>query len=365
MARQLTLAYPGDLNTLTGGYIYNKRILAELQSLGWDTHTLSLDAQFPAVDDAIKHRSAKQLAQVARDHILVIDGLALGAMGHHTNTIARPFVALVHHPLALESGIDAATAKKLWETERVALALAQSVMVTSEITKQTLVDQYAVAANNITVIEPGVDRPWPLDIDTATPTEPSKPGASGEPKQAVKLLSVGALVPRKGFDVLIKALGQLPDLDWQLTIVGDQTRAPDCATQIKGLIKALKLNNRVNLAGVQTAQQLEKAYARADLFVLASRYEGYGMAYTEALAWGLPVIGTDGGAAVQTLDTPAAMVVPVDDVQALALVLRTLISDADKRNQMRLAAHEHAKGLHSWQAAGQRVAALLEGISLS
>ena len=360
MARQLTLAYPGDLNTLTGGYIYNKRILAELKALGWQTDTLALDARFPAVDEAIKQASAKQLAQVPPGQALVIDGLALGALGNHTKVITqtRPFIALVHHPLALESGIDAATAKTLRETERVALSLAQSVIVTSQITKQTLTDQYDVAADKITVIEPGVDRAGQLGTSGAAATAQKNPNAT-----PVKLLSVGALVPRKGFDVLIAALGRLAELDWQLTIVGDEQRAPACTAHIKDLIQQFGLQSQVTFAGALPAQELAEQYANADLFVLASRYEGYGMAYTEALAWGLPVIGTDGGAAVQTLATAAAKTVPVDDVDQLAQVLRALIVDNRTRAQMRVAAIEHAKYLPSWQDSGSKFSqALTAGI---
>ncbi|MCD8537634.1 MAG: glycosyltransferase family 4 protein [Burkholderiaceae bacterium] len=286
MARELTLAYPGDINTLTGGYIYDKRILAELGALGWTTHTLSLDQRFPAVQDTIKEQSARLLAEVATDRTLVIDGLALGALGQYAKIIKaqRPFVALVHHPLALESGIDPVTAKDLKQSEYEALSEAAHVIVTSQITKQTLIDQYSVTASHITVVEPGVDRP--AELAEMVPTKTSR---SGQTTQSVKLLSVGALVPRKGVDVLITALGQVADLDWQLDIVGDYHRAPAYTDEINALIQKLGLEQKIKLLGAQAAEQLSRLYESADVFVLASRYEGYGMAYTEALAWGLPV----------------------------------------------------------------------------
>lgn len=365
MARELTLAYPGDLNTLTGGYIYDKRILAELQTLGWVTHTLSLDAQFPNVDDSTKQQAAQILSQVDPSHILVIDGLALGALGQHAQKISdqRPFIALVHHPLALESGIDASTARTLMQTERDALALAQSVIVTSNITKQTLIDQYGVPAANISVIEPGVDRPiasgghQPSANQAPGKTTPSN--AQPTPK-TVRLLSVGALVPRKGFDVLIQALAQLSELDWHLTIVGDDQRAPSCTAHLRSLIEQHRLQDRIEMVGALPTEQLGIEYASADLFVLASRYEGYGMAYAEALAWGLPVIGTDGGAAAQTLSTPAAKVVAVNDIDALARALQSLMANPDKHLQMQQAARQHALSLPTWQASARQFAQAIE-----
>lgn len=348
MARGLTLAYPGDLNTLTGGYLYDKRILAELNALGWATHTLSLDDRFPNIDESTARNTALQLAYVDSAHALVVDGLALGALGQHAQTIKdrRPFVALVHHPLALEAGIDPLTARMLHQSEQVALSQAQHVIVTSQITRQTLIDQFTVRPEHISVIEPGVDRP--------NRSNPFNTRSLNRAETAIKLLSVGALVPRKGFDVLINALAELVELDWQLTIVGDDQRSPSCTQAIKALLKQYKLEARVHLVGSQTATQLAKYYEEADLFVLASRYEGYGMAYTEALAWGLPVIGTDGGAAVQTLATPAACLVPVEDTTMLAQTLRTLISDSSTRQSMREAAFEHAQQLPTWGDAGKQ-----------
>ena len=347
MARQLTLAYPGELDTLTGGYIYDKRILAELQTLGWLTETLSLDARFPAVDEATKALSAQRLANVDRARLLIIDGLALGALGTHTQTIraARPFIALVHHPLALESGIDPQTAAALHASEQQALALAESVIVTSAVTKHTLAAQYGVAAEIITVIEPGVDRPPEHEIAAAR--------ASGA-GQTIRLLSVGSLVHRKGFDVLIRALGQLQDLDWTLTIVGDTERSPPCMALVTELIKQFGLQERINMTGALPGEVLARQYAQADLFVLASRYEGYGMAYTEALAWGLPVVGTDGGAALETLATPAARIVAAEDPTTLATTLGELITHANTRQQMQQAAREHARSLPTWQASGKQ-----------
>ncbi len=345
MAKRLTLALPGDINTLTGGYLYDKRVAQALSEQGWDVQVLSLDARFPVVDEATCQVTAAELAQVPRDRMLVIDGLALGALGQHAQAIAgkRPFIALVHHPLALESGIDAVLAQTLHQSETAALAHAQGVLVTSPTTAHTLVEQYAVSQSQIHVVEPGVDKPAAL---------PERRADHGP----LKLLSVGALVPRKGFDVLIRALAGLKHLDWTLTVVGDDTRSPATANEIKALLAQHELNHRVQLLGALPPAQLAACYQTADVFVLASLYEGYGMAYVEAMAWGLPVVGTDGGAASQTLNTAAAKVVAAGNDQALADALRELITNANLRATMQAAARRHADKLSSWSTVGQQFA---------
>lgn len=355
MASRLTLAIPGDINTLTGGYLYDKHVSQELAEQGWDVDILSLDAGFPVVDDAVKQATVRRLAAVAPDRDLVIDGLALGALGEHAQAIKlrRAFVALVHHPLALESGLTAHTAQELHASERVALSAASGVIVTSPTTCQTLIDQYGVAADQIEVIEPGVDHP--LALPRTLPPKPSVNDANAP----LKLLSVGAIVPRKGFDVLIQALGQLTDLPWTLDIVGDDQRAAETVAQLTALIAQCGLTDRIRLLGAQPRQALDRCYQQADVFVLASHYEGYGMAYAEALAWGLPTIGTDGGASAQTLDTPAARVVPANDVPSLAMALRDLMTDQQTRADMRAAALKHANALPTWSSVGERFARAL------
>jgi glycosyltransferase involved in cell wall biosynthesis len=354
VAPSLTFAFPGDINTLTGGYLYDKRVMAELGALGWAVHPLSLDRRLPWVDDVLRQQTAELLAQVDAQDMLIIDGLALGALGRSAQLIRRqrPFTALVHHPLALESGIDGATAQRLHEAEMLALEQASQVIVTSAMTCSTLVEQFCVPAQKITVIMPGVE-PVPAAL-TAGATLGCQ-----QPRDVIRLLSVGSLVHRKGFDLLINALGSLRHLPWRLNIVGDDQRSPDVTKEIERLIAAHELSDRIAILGAQPTEVLNKEYQQADVFVLASRYEGYGMAYAEALAWGLPVIGTEAGAARDTLDTPGAMMVGVEDTPALSAALDRLISQPALRQKMRTAALEHAKQLLSWQRVGQLFAQTL------
>jgi glycosyltransferase involved in cell wall biosynthesis len=352
VAGKLIFAYPGDLNTLTGGYLYDKQVIEGLRKCGWKVQTLSLDPGFPMVSDAVKAQTIATLAGCASDHLLVVDGLALGALGHHIDplTKSRPYMALVHHPLALESGLSPQAAKALHQSEQLALAHAQRIVVTSPITAQTLTEQFEVPRARIHVVIPGIDQPKTV-MRSRRPPE----------NRALELLSVGALVPRKGFEDLVKALARIGPGNWRLTIVGDPTRSPPTTQSLKSLIKASNLDASIELVGAVAPERLRLYYQNADLFVLASHYEGYGMAYAEALAWGLPVIGTNAGAVSQTVPAQAGILVNPHDTAALADALKRVMSDPACQAAMMQAALQHGQTLPSWDetafAFGQAISA--------
>ncbi len=193
MVRGFTFAVPGDLATPTGGYSYDRRMIAELEQLGWHIDLVDLGDGFPWPDSERKEAAVARLSTVPAGRIIVIDGLALGVLPDAARKLCarNPLIALVHHPLALETGLSARQADAMRASEREALAAVSRVVVTSAATARQLVDDYAVAADRITVACPGND-PVPM--------------AQGSADGIVRLLSVGALVPRKGFDVLIAAL---------------------------------------------------------------------------------------------------------------------------------------------------------------
>jgi glycosyltransferase involved in cell wall biosynthesis len=179
----------------------------------------------------------------------------------------------------------------------------------------------------------------------------------------VALLSVGALVPRKGFDTLIEALATIRDLDWRLTIAGPRDRDPVTARQIAALIAQLGLEARVTLAGAVASDRLAALYSAADLFVLASRFEGYGMAFAEAASCGLPIIGTTAGAIPDTMLPGAGLLVPPDDAPALAAALRRLIGDAGERARFAEAAFAAADRLPTWRGSARIVADIIEAVA--
>lgn len=345
--KRLGFAVPGDLATPTGGYAYDRRMIAELQNLGWTVDLIDLGDGFPWPNKQTLLTAETRLMMSSTSCPIIVDGLALGVMPEAARRMRaeHSLVALVHHPLALETGLSAQQISILRESERAALAAAKHVIVTSDATAQELNANYDVAADKVTVARPG--------NDVVSPARGSLDGT-------IRILSVGALVPRKGFDSLLTALATLTDLPWHLTIAGDASRDPKTAGQIKADIARLKLDSRVSLAGAVSERQLGELYSSSDLFALASRFEGYGMAYTEAIAYGLPVVATRAGAVAQTLPPDAAIRVDVDDVAALAQALRSIIGSVDLRRQFSDAARVASAALPRWPDSAKIMAHALE-----
>jgi glycosyltransferase involved in cell wall biosynthesis len=347
VVRRIAFAVPGDLATPTGGYAYDRRMIAELQSLGWQVDIVNLGVGFPHPSEAQRRLALERLMAVPAGCPIVVDGLALGVLPEAAQKVSanHPLIALVHHPLALESGLTATQADDLRASERAALACAKHVVATSAATARLLATDYGVSSERITVACPGND-PAPM--------------AQGSKDGIMRLLSIGAVVRRKGFDVLVAALATLADLPWHLTIAGDRSRDPKAAAQLDADIARFKLGERVEVPGAVSPERLAGLYAGADLFVLASRFEGYGMAFSEAIAHGLPVIGTTAGAIPETVPAGAGLLVAPDDAPALATALRRLIENPRQRRSMAAAAREAALALPTWPDGTKLFACALE-----
>jgi glycosyltransferase involved in cell wall biosynthesis len=224
----------------------------------------------------------------------------------------------------------------------------QGVVVTSSATAKLVASDYGVPAERIVVARPG--------SDPALMSQESQDGV-------VRLLSVGAIVPRKGFDVLISALATLTDLSWRLTIAGDRTRDRNAAARLDADIARHALGDRIAAPGAVSPQRLAALYAEADVFVLASHFEGYGMAYAEAVAHGLPVIGTSAGAIPDTVPPDAGLLVDPGDSFALARALRRVIGDAGLRRRLASAARAAAPQLPTWRHSAEIFARALEALA--
>lgn len=343
-------AVPGSLDQPTGGYAYDRRIIAELRRQGCEVEVIDLGDGYPHPAAETMREAERRLHRIAAGRPVVIDGLALGVLPEVAQKLAHShrLIALVHHPLALETGLSAAAANALRESERAALDAVRHAIVTSAATARLLVTDYGLTEPMVTIIRPGTD-PVPL--------------ATAAPHDTLGLLAVGAVVPRKGYDVLIEAVARLTDLDWHLTIAGDCTRDRAQAGALATRLVLLRLGARVRMAGAVSDSELSRLYAEADLFVLASRHEGYGMAYAEAINHGLPVVGTMAGAIAETVPEGAGILVAPGDVAALAAGLRTMMTDAPLRARCAAAARRAAAGLPRWDAAGRAFLGLLRAFS--
>lgn len=339
---------PGDWNTPTGGYTYDRRMVLALRDLGWTVEVHVLEGSWPHPGASDLAAAAQRIASLSDGTLVVVDGLAFGvlaeAVAPHAGRLR--WVALVHHPLHLETGLSATERLQLLQRETHALGHARLVVVTSPATAADVIAM-AVPPAHVAVVEPGTD---PVTL-------PSHPRCGGP----LRLLCVATLTARKGHRLLLQALGGLTHLDWELHNVGSASRDPDTAAALKAL--AAPLGGRVQWHGEVDAQALKAHYAAADVFVLASLHEGFGMVVTEALAHGLPVVASDAGALAQTLPADAGLQVPAGDVAPLQAALARVMSDAALRERLAAGARAAAQRLPTWPQQARRLADVLEGIA--
>ncbi len=341
---------PGDPETRTGGYLYDRRIMAGLADRGWRVDLQCLDASFPQPTPAALAAADALLAALPDGALAVIDGLALGAMpavaAAHRDRLR--LVALVHHPLALETGLDEVRRQILFASEREALRQVRRIIVTSPNTVRELA-AYEVAAERCAVVLPGTD-PAPL--------------AQGSQQAPWRLLCAASLTPRKGHAVLFRALARLEHLPWRLECAGSPALDPATAAQLQALITTLGLSGRIELRGELSAEQLAACYQRADVFVLPSWYEGYGMVLAEALAHGLPIVSTTAGAIPDTVPASAGLLVPPGDEAALADALARVLTEPGLRQRLVEGAQAARQHLPDWPASCAQFSALLTAVAM-
>ncbi len=336
----IALLVPAPFDAISGGYLYDRRIVAGLRALAHGVTVQELGGQHPLPDAAAEAAAKRALDALPDGTLPVVDGLGLPAFRPVLQAlVARGGVGLIHHPTALETGLDA---ERLREIERAMLPALPRLVATSRLTAERLVADFGVDAARISVVEPGTD------------TAARARGSGG----ACHIISVGTLVPRKGHDVLLRALARLTDLEWDLTIVG----APRDATHAQGLAalaEELGIAQRVVFAGELDGAALEAAYDSADLFALATHWEGYGMAAAEALARGLPCAITAGGAIADVVPKPACVLAAPGDHNALSRAMRRPIYDTALRAEMAEAAWAAGQALPRWEDRAQHFAEAL------
>ena len=339
---------PGDWNTPTGGYTYDRRLVLALRDAGWQIDVLSLSGHWPHPDAVALDAAAQVVASLPDGTLVVADGLAFGALGAVVAPHAARlrWVALVHHPLHLETGLLDDARRHLLDEETRALRHAHRVVVTSPSTALD-VAAMGVSTARIAVVEPGTD-----SVNPAT----TRAHLHGP----LRLLCVATLTARKGHALLLDALAGLTHLDWTLHNVGSAARDPATAAHLQAL--AAPLGERVQWHGEVDAQALSEHYTAADVFVLASLHEGFGMVITEALAQGLPVVASDAGALAQTLPADAGLQVPAGEMAPLQAALARVLSDAALRERLAAGARAAAARLPTWPMQAARFATVLEGV---
>ena len=328
---ELVFIVPGRLDQLTGGYLYDHKIIDGLRTLGHPIRVIELAS----------HNRETALAELSDGTTTVIDGLALldleQAVTAHWHRLR--LVGLIHHPLAEETGLPRIAAKRLRRLETVMLRRFCGVICPSSKTA-VAVESYGIPFDRILVIPPGTAKPrWPL-----------------RPRHGPlrSLLCVASLIPRKGHQVLVAALSRVRNLDWQLLCIGSLDRDPRTAGATRQMISKVGLGDRISLAGEQPPHLVMRAYRAADIFVLSSFHEGYGMAFAEALAHGLPIIATHAGAIPDTVPHEAGLLVPPGNPGALAQALRRMITRPEVASGLAAGSRAAGARLPDWRQAASR-----------
>jgi glycosyltransferase involved in cell wall biosynthesis len=322
----------------SGGNRYDRRLCDSLAALGWDVREHAVPGAWPAADATALGALQRVLAGVPDDAVVLIDGLIASAAGPVLVPAALRLrlAVLMHMPLGTPQ-------------ERAVLAAARSVITTSPWTAHHL--RHQVAAECLHVAEPGAD-----------PAALAPPSRAGN-----RLLCVAAVTALKGLDVLVAALARVTERPWTCVCVGTLEREPAFAAALRAEVTAAGLGEQVRFVGPRTGAALDAAYHDADLVVLASRSETFGMVVTEALARGIPVLASDVGGVPHALGrapggTRPGLLVPPDDPPALAAALRHWLGAPDLRERLRHAARERRDSLPGWDVTAARVAAALPGV---
>ena len=335
MSVEAAFAIPGAIEMRTGGYIYDRRVLELLNADGVRVQHVQLLASWPDPTPEAEADLARQLDALPTGMPVILDGLVLGAMD--TALLAqqtRPVIAMLHHPLGLETGLSPARVEFLLAREKANLRHVAHVVVSSQHTREILIDQFEVPAKKLSIALPGFDRPA-----SALLREKLEPPL---------ILSVGIICQRKGHDVLLSALDRIKAQDWQAVIAG-RVQDEGVYNALLAMRADLGLEARVTFAGELEADALSACYHQASIFALATRYEGYGMVLSEAQLHGLPVVSCAVGAVPQTVAGGGAILTAPDDPDAFAAALSKVLQDGTLRENMARDSRATSASLPCWQ----------------
>ncbi|WP_033307982.1 glycosyltransferase family 4 protein [Streptomyces iakyrus] len=334
----------------SGGNAYDRRVCLDLPGFGWQVTKHAVAGDWPRPGADARTELARTLSGLPDGAAVLLDGLvACGVPEIVVPEAERLSMAvLVHLPLGDETGLDAAVAAELDAKERTVLRAVPAVIGTSDWAVRRLVSHHGLPPERVHVAAPGAD------------IAPLAPGTDG----VSRLLCVAAVTPRKGQHRLVEALAAVRELPWSCVCVGALTQDPEYVAHLRSLIAEHGLEDRLELAGPKSGPALDASYATADLMVLTSYAETYGMAVTEALARGIPVMATDVGGLPEAVGRAPdggvpGILVPPENPAAIAAELRGWFGEADVRRRLKAAARSRRAALDGWATTAQSLAAVL------
>jgi glycosyltransferase involved in cell wall biosynthesis len=352
--RPIRLLVPGNIHHHSGGNAYNARMVEGLKGLGADVEVLAVEGSWPEASAKDRRRLGTLLGawepEAGRGPaVVIVDGLvAVGAPDE------MEFAAKAGHEtwVLLHMTVPDGPGGPAWKREGRALRAASGLISTSSSTAATLTQRHGL--HGIRVALPGVD-PAPVASGSRPP----------------HMIAVAALLPNKDQLLTIDALSRIQDLEWTAALVGSDQADPAYAGQVRAAIAANGLEERVRLTGELVGEELDREWDAANLSLLPSRAEAFGMVVTESLARGLPVVVRQGTGAVEALGLAgltaddggprlpgvAVPLVPGDreGPARLAGVLRGWLGDQDIRGAWRRAAMEARTLLPDWNRTAEIV----------
>ncbi|MFF1547837.1 glycosyltransferase family 4 protein [Streptomyces sp. NPDC058291] len=355
--RSVHFVMPGGVDdpaNPSGGNAYDRRLCLDLPGFGWQVHKHQASGSWPRPEADARAELARTLREFPDGTVVLLDGLVACGVPEIVVPEAERLrlVVLVHLPLGDERGLTPEVAAELDAKERAVLRAVPAVVATSDWAVRRLVSHHGLAPERVHAAAPGAD------------IAPLASGTDG----VSRLLCVASVTPRKGQHRLVEALAAARDLPWSCVCVGGLEQDPEYVAHLRGLIARHGLEDRLELAGPKAGAELDAAYAAADLMVLTSYAETYGMAVTEALARGIPVLATDVGGLPEAVGRAPdggvpGILVPPEDPAALATELRGWFGEADVRRRLKAAARGRRAALNGWASTAQSLAGVLGRLS--
>jgi glycosyltransferase involved in cell wall biosynthesis len=327
---QIAFLTVGDPARLTGGYLYHARVFAALRHAGDSIDQIVVTTDASLVGQSAAAMTVERLTErVLAADVVVIDALAAVACRPAIATwaAARPLVAMVHELPSVSGTIFSDDGLRAEQS-----LLAADVIIAVSSDGARILQERGVTGDRLRIVSPGCDR-------IVSSGQRARDGQ-------LRALSVAQWIPRKGIDTLVNAWAAMECADATLELIGETDADPEFAV---GVRRAIDANPRsIVVSGTVSDEELARAYQSADLFVLPSRYEGYGMVYAEALLHGLPVIACATGPVPDLVGPDAGLFVPVGDVTALAAALDRVLADDDLRQRLSAAAIRRGRELPTW-----------------